>query len=508
MAANTILLDRVARFIQEQQLFPHPQPVVVGVSGGPDSVVLLHILSRLKALGLNLHVAHLNHRLRGAEAEADARFVQSFTRQLGLPCTVGGADVKAYQSRNALSTETAARQVRYAFLRDVAQRVGAERVAVGHTADDQAETVTMHWLRGSGLAGLRGMRPAAPIFLLEDQHELIAVEGARPDEIAILPPSSLHMLVVRPLLGVWRKEIEAYCRQYELNPRTDSTNSDIRNQRNKVRLQLTPALESFNPDFKENITRAAQTYAVEYEYFEAQVDALWPRLVEVGDRLVRFDGEVWQQTPLALQPYCLRRAVLTLVGHVEGLERVHIEAITGGDGPARARVNLPHDLIMQREVEGFVIGLREGLEERLRALDSRRYPLLTNNSPVTFEPPACLTLNGWQLTAEWVQPPLNPTTADRWEAYLDVGEVALPLTLRGRASGERMTPLGLGGQSKSLQDLMVDAKVASHLRAHWPLLIANGEGGDVLWVVGLTVSEAVRVREDSSLVLHLRLERV
>lgn len=501
-----MLLERVGRFIEEHQLLPPAQSVVVGVSGGPDSLVLLHILSRLKARGLTLHVAHLNHRLRGAEAEADARFVQGFARQLGLPCTVGSADVKALQSRNPQSVETAARQLRYAFLRDVANRIGAERVVVGHTADDQAETVTMHWLRGSGIAGLRGMRPAAPIFLLDEQAEPVMVEG---DEVeAVTSPASPHLLVVRPLLNVWRKEVEAYCRQHDLKPRTDSSNGDPRHQRNKVRLQLIPALETFNPDFRENITRAAQTYAVEYDYFESQVDALWPQLAEVGDGLVRFNGEVWQQTALALQPYCLRRAVLTLVGHVEGLERVHIEAIVGGDGPARARVQLPHELLMQREVDGFVIGLRDGLEERLRALDSRRYPLLPNPAPLTFNPPCDMTLNGWHITAAWEPPPADPTTTDRWEAWLDVSEVPLPLTLRGRASGERIEPLGLQGQSKSLQDLMVDAKVPAHVRTHWPLLVGGQEeDSQVVWAVGLTVSELARVRPDSRVVLHIRFER-
>jgi len=498
--------DRVKHFIDEHQLFTHPQTLVVGVSGGADSVCLLHLLDSLSEhYWLRLHVAHLNHRLRGPEAEADARYVQILARQLKLPCTISAADVRSYQAEHSLSPELAARQVRYAFLADVARSVGAERVAVGHTADDQVETVAIHWLRGSGLAGLRGMRSAAPIFRLAEA-DVPDLEGYGA-ESGVTAQGPL-LLVVRPLLALWRRETEAYCRHFDLKPRSDSSNDDLSLRRNRVRHQLIPALEGYNPEFKENVWRASLTYAAEYDYLEAQVDALWSRLATVGDGVVRLDGEVWHETPLALQPYCLRRAVLTIVGHVEGLERVHIDAALGANGPARARMSLPHGLVMMREPDGFVVGLRDKLEQRLRALDRSFAPQLASPAPLLIEPPARVMLPfGWQARFTWASPPANPAAVGSFEAYLDVSAFSPPFILRGRLPGERIAPLGLHGQSKTLQDIMVDAKIATHLRANWPLLVVTDPelGEQPLWVVGLTVSELARVTMQSERVLHARL---
>lgn len=500
------IAERVKRFIDDNELFTHPQTLVVGVSGGTDSVCLLHLLHGLsERYKLKLHVAHLNHRMRGLDAEADARYVQQLAVQFGLPRSIEAADVKSYQAERGLSPELAARQVRYAFLADVARRVGAERVAVGHTADDQVETVAIHWLRGTGLAGLRGMRPAAPIFRL--------AEADVPDfdedgvEVSPLPQQGPLLLVVRPLLALWRNDTKAYCRQVGLKPRHDSSNDDLGLRRNKVRHQLIPALEAYNPEFKANVWQASLTYAAEYDYLEAQVDTLWPALVAIGDGVVRFDGTVWRNTPLALQPYCLRRAVLTIVGHVEGLERVHIDAALGPDGPARARMSLPHGLIMARQPEGFVIALREGLDRRLRTLDRDFAPQLPAAATCLIDPPMRLDLpQGWQAHFDWAAPPADPAAVSPYEAYLDVGTFEPPFILRGRVPGERIAPLGLQGQSKSLQDIMVDEKIAPHLRTNWPILVAAdpARGEVALWVVGLTVSELARVRPDSEAVLHVR----
>ena len=136
---------------------------MVAVSGGPDSVCLLHILSGLrKELGIELHIAHLNHQLRGAESDADARYVRGLAKRLGIPATIASRDVKSYRKQHRLSLEEAAREVRYSFLAEVAEAVGAKKVAVGHTADDHIETVLMHVIRGSGIRGLRGLMPVKP----------------------------------------------------------------------------------------------------------------------------------------------------------------------------------------------------------------------------------------------------------------------------------------------------------------------------------------------------------
>ncbi len=158
------MLFRVRHAIQRHHLVTPGETVVVGVSGGPDSLCLLHVLRELSPeLSLRLHVAHLNHRIRGADADADAAFVAALAAAWGLPATLGAADVPALARAHKLAPEEAARCARYAFLARVAEQVGARTIAVAHNADDQTETVLMHWLRGSGLAGLRGMLPATPL---------------------------------------------------------------------------------------------------------------------------------------------------------------------------------------------------------------------------------------------------------------------------------------------------------------------------------------------------------
>jgi tRNA(Ile)-lysidine synthase len=185
---------RVRRFIREHQLVSSRKNLVVAVSGGPDSVCLLHILVKLqKELDIKLHVAHLNHQLRGDESEADASYVAELARRLGLPATIERRNVPAYQAQHHASLEEAAREVRYTFLAQVAEVAGAERAAVGHTTDDHVETILMHLIRGSGTRGLRGLQP-----------------------LSRWQSSGASLTIVRPLLPLSREETAAYCRRHHL----------------------------------------------------------------------------------------------------------------------------------------------------------------------------------------------------------------------------------------------------------------------------------------------------
>ena len=188
------LTCRVLHFIQEQQLISESQKLLVAVSGGADSVCLLHILVALqKELDITLHVAHLDHQLRGAESEADARYVADLAHRLGIPATVERRDVKAYKARRHVSLEEAAREVRYFFLAQVVESIGANGVAVGHTADDHVETILMHLIRGSGTRGLRGLQP-----LRRWQY------------------SGGSLTIIRPLLTASREETAGYCHHHRL----------------------------------------------------------------------------------------------------------------------------------------------------------------------------------------------------------------------------------------------------------------------------------------------------
>ncbi|HFD38988.1 MAG TPA: tRNA lysidine(34) synthetase TilS, partial [Anaerolineae bacterium] len=241
------MLDRVRWLIEQDRLLTSGDRVVVGVSGGPDSLCLLHLLHRLQAeYDLALHVAHLHHSLRGADADADAAFVRQIAAAWGLPCTVEQADVPALAAEGKLAVEEAARQARYAFLRRVAIGVGARIVAVGHNADDQAETVLMHFIRGSGLAGLRGMLPRAPYPQFTNPQSTNSQS------------TSPHLTLIRPLLDISRADILAYCDRHGLTPRFDRSNLDTTYFRNWLRHEALPLLARHNPNVDQVLRRTAR----------------------------------------------------------------------------------------------------------------------------------------------------------------------------------------------------------------------------------------------------------
>ncbi len=254
------LLEQVKKTIQRYQMLGSGDAVVVGVSGGPDSLCLLHLLLCLRdEYDLTLHIAHLNHRLRGTEADSDAAFVGQLAQKWALPATVESRDVAALAEEGRLAIEEAARQARYAFLARTARQVGAQRIAVGHNADDQVETIVMHWLRGAGLAGLRGMQPVSKLEEMRLGEEKEAVGH-----------KTVDLLLIRPLLETPRSAIEAYCAAHELEPRFDRSNLDTTYYRNRLRHELLPFLETFNPRIREVILRSASIFSADYAYLREQ----------------------------------------------------------------------------------------------------------------------------------------------------------------------------------------------------------------------------------------------
>ncbi len=323
------LAAAVERSIARHRLALPGETVLVAVSGGADSVCLLHVLAGLQArLGIAVRAAHLNHRLRGDESRGDARYVSRLARRLGVPLTTGSRDVRAVQARRRLSLEDAARQVRYEFLAGVAADVGAQRVAVGHTANDQAETVLMHLVRGSGPTGLVGMRP-------------LSVRAS---------PGPAGLTLVRPLLAVGRESTHAYCRQQRLRPRVDSSNLSLSPLRNRIRQELMPLLLSYNPRVGEALSRTSEALEGDLDWLEECVSSAWPQVVRgEGGALVLDRGRMLSLHP-AVQRHLLRRAVREVLGDLEDIEWKHIEQMRRGLGLRKGkRVVLPRRLVMSVE---------------------------------------------------------------------------------------------------------------------------------------------------------------
>ncbi len=329
------IVAEVLAFIRQHHLARPGGILVVGVSGGPDSVCLLHLLTRLRGeTDVSLHVAHLNHKLRGQESDDDAEYVLRIASDLGWGITVEQREVRSYRAEHHLSLEDAARRLRYQFFSGVVDRVGADAVAVGHTADDQIETVLMRLIRGTGAKGLQGMQPATRWHSTGDG-------GLR---------------VVRPLLTVRREETEAYCREHGLDPRRDSSNLLPDRLRNRVRHELLPLLRSCNPKIDEALLRMAEALASESSFVEDHASAVWSEVVAQAGSAFVMDKKRFRLLHPAVQRHLLREVVRRLLGDLEDVEWNHIERMrTGFDLRTGKRVVLPRGLNLHVEKDSCLL---------------------------------------------------------------------------------------------------------------------------------------------------------
>ncbi|MCX6011496.1 MAG: tRNA lysidine(34) synthetase TilS [Chloroflexi bacterium] len=465
------LEQRVLGFIHEHQLISGSEKLVVAVSGGADSVCLLHILVRLqKALKVKLHIAHLNHQLRGAESEADASYVADLARQLAIPATMEKRDVKGYQARERLSLEEAAREVRYSFLAQVAGAIGAERVAVGHTRDDQIETILMHLIRGSGTRGLRGLQPAT------------------------LWQSGVDSLtIIRPLLEISHQETENYCHQHRLTPRLDASNLSLSPLRNRIRQQLLPLLESYNPGVAEALLRTGRIAGDDIDFLDEQVTRLWDEVARQEKKSIILDKKGFDQLPPTLKRYLLRALVERLLGSAKDIEMRHVEEMMSlATKAAGKRLSLPGGLTFSVEYNRYL------LTSDLTALSP--LPLLKGEFPLNI--PGETRLPGWRVEATIIKQE-EMSEKDDFTAYLDLAKSGDRLMVRPRRRGDRFQPLGLA-QPKKLGEFMIDAKIPNTWRGQIPIVCSEEQ---ILWVVGWRLDERARVSRDTKQVLCLKFEQ-
>jgi tRNA(Ile)-lysidine synthase len=491
-------VSTVRHTIDRYGLLLPEETVVVGVSGGPDSLCLLHVLNRLSGeYRIELHVAHLNHRMRGSEADADAAFVARLAEEWGLPCTVEARDVPTLAREKKLSLEEAARRARYAFLAEVAEHAGAKRIAVGHNADDQTESVLMHWLRGAGLAGLRGMLPVIPLSdyrLLEEEDWGTRDKGQG------------AFTLIRPLLEVTRAEIEAYCAKHSLQPRFDRSNLDTTYYRNRLRHELIPYLEGYNPGIREVVRRSARVITDDYAYLRAELDRLWPQVViSESDKAIQFDLAAWRSLPISFQRSTLRQAIHRLRRSLRNINWIHVEdaRVALLEKPAGTQMTLPQGLMLTMSYQTFTVA-DEGYVEPPTDL-----PLLAVDSlPLAVPGTTRLPESSWRVEARLLSrselPPGWEDNQDPWQAFLDHNVTSSELILRRRQPGDRFQPLGLGGRQTTLREFMINVKIPAQWRHRVPIVASPQH---IVWLAGWRVDERARVTESTKQVLHLRFAR-
>lgn len=467
------------RVVQRYDMLKEQDGVVVAVSGGPDSLALLHLLWRLShTLRLCLTVAHLNHNLR-PEAVQEAQVVARLSDSLGLRCVVGSRDVKSHANEQGLSVQEAARQVRYAFLDHVATSVRARRIAVGHHADDQAETVLMRFLSGAGPRGLAGIPP-------------------------------VRERVIRPLLWLWKRDLEAYCQDHNLVPVRDASNESPHYLRNRIRQDLIPALEStYQPELRPLLVQMAEIARADEAYLTTQAQEAFADVVAYSNNPGPGAGGPWLLLSLAklsALPLALKRRVIRLALGAVGLpeRRItfgHVDAILAVADGSVPQTALPQDCIARREGAGAVACLYLGPVSspmRKGATQATVWPLVVPGETTVAE--LAIRIEAMFVDAEETPPRSLGTRRDQpgeWPAAapwlgaditVDYGALVPPFWVRTRRPGDRMAPVGLGGRKK-VQDILVDAKVPRRLRDDVPLI---GDARGIFWIPGLALDARVK----------------
>ncbi|MSQ40076.1 MAG: tRNA lysidine(34) synthetase TilS [Dehalococcoidia bacterium] len=463
---------RVERGLRAAGLAPGGS-LILAVSGGPDSLTLAHALWHLREpLNLTLYGAHMDHGIRGKEGAEDALFVQYTLRQAGIPTFVRKVRLRE-DPQAPLPSEAAARHARYRFFAELSQEVHADAVALGHTADDQAETVLLHLVRGTGIAGLAGMQTLSTL----------QVEG-------------LPVRLFRPLLDVPREETHRYCEVLQLNPRQDSTNLSLVPLRNRLRLELLPMLEEYNPAIREALGRLAHAATREVAFLDQRIQEVWPQVVREEAGNILLDRKAFAALNPAVQSHLLRLAYAQLrEGTPQGLEQIHVEEMMEQmSGPSGRSAHLPGGVTF------FVEFARALLTRDPRP--PRPAPSEEDAHPLTV--PGTTRLPGWTVVAEQVSPDTTLSNQGEHQAILDMDVVGPRLFVRTRLQGDRFQPLGME-EEKRLQDFLVDAKVPGRLRTHIPLVI--GDRG-IVWVLGYRIAHWARLTPKTRKALRLTFQPV
>ena len=505
---KTKLESKVLDFIQRYSLIPPEEIVVVGVSGGADSVCLLHVLAKWrKGLGMKLHVAHLNHQLRGAESEADAEYVSNLAGSLGIPITIDSQDVAAYRTERNCSIEEAARELRYAFLARVAKWVGANRIAIGHTRDDQVETVLMHILRGTGITGLCGLAPCSPMaYDSQGMSWRDSPPSLRAEALSVAKGQRSNLLVIRPLLDITREETASYCQEHQLAPRIDSSNLSLSFFRNRLRLQLLPLLRQYNPSLDHALLRLADIAKEDNAFIEQQASELWDEVARQENNAIYLDKKQLASLPIALQRQLLRTAVTELAGDARDIEASHIEAARSLlNKPASKRISLPHGFICQGGYDEIVIASTAKQSQ----LPPCPFPPLPGEVPLKV--PGMTVFPGWKVIASIVRERIDSlslrgalstsegTCQSNLVADFDLHKTGTELFVRQRRSGDRFQPLGMS-MPKKLHEFMVDAKIPRSWRDHIPIVCSPQQ---ILWIAGWRIDDRVKTTEASKEILRL-----
>ena len=453
------LLKQVKTTLKKYKLIKTEDRVLVSVSGGPDSVALLAVLHELMDMfKWDLQVAHINHKLRGKESNKDQEFVYKLASKYGVEFHSVSVDTKKLAKEKKLSLEEAARNIRYEFLGKTADRIKAHKIALGHTQNDQAETVLMRLFRGAGSLGLSGIPIKREKF-------------------------------IRPLLEVTRQEILEYLKEKNLRYRQDKTNLKTDFLRNKIRLNLLPWLnKEVNPEIVATLSRTAMILNETEQFLNKETEKIFKKVAKSTKDKITLDLEKFSFYDKILKRNLIRKCWQKLTADVYPLDYQPVERVL--------------DLIESNKI-GKRVNLKNGYWAELNSnqlVIFKKQPIKVN---ILAKFPGEVRLNGFNLKGQVVERknlPEKIKNLDEKFAYLDWGKLKAPLKLRFRSAGDRFKPLGMEG-TKKVSDFLVDLKVPRYKRDEILLLIS---GAKIAWIVGHRISEEFKITKQTKKVLALK----
>lgn len=470
-----MLLENVKAILLDHCALKPGQKIVCGVSGGVDSVVLLDLLAKT---GLNVIVAHLDHQLRPSSAD-EAEFVRALAQRYGLDFVAGRMDVSAQAAEQGESIEEAARNARYRFLFDSAEKKHAAAVIVAHQADDQVETVMMNLLRGAGLNGLAAMQYCS----LSAYH-------------AIIP-------LIRPLLDCWREDISAYCLENKLGHVNDESNQDTAYRRNRIRLELIPELEKYNPNLKKSLLRMANLIGADKAFLD---DFVAEALVKVCHRreteYVEVAIQPFQKYKPAVQRYLVRRILADHFQTEKDLGAIHFEQ-------ARRLVARQVDAMNTHLNDRVLIRIENEcavfMTHEQSVKPDMKWPSIQKNMLIKGEAGKHALNQGWFMELESLKRKdvgdVYRKNPDAYTAYLDMDKLEPALELRVWRSGDRYRPLGMRGSLK-VSDFWINHKIPARAKSHWPLVFS---GDKLVWIPGFQPAQFASITDETQRILKLRV---
>ncbi len=459
------MLNTVLKTINRYNMIEDGDTILLGLSGGVDSMALLYILLELREkYNFNLFLAHVNHSVRGEYALRDQKFAENTANKLKLPFFTTTVDMNAYAKEHKITSEEAGRILRYGFFNEILSSYENGKIAVAHNLNDQAETLLMRFMRGTGIDGLRGI-----------EHRVGNI--------------------IRPILDISREELETYIKENDIEITQDDTNFETIYTRNKIRLELLPyIMENFNPNIIKTLERTAYLADIDSNFLEREGEKSYKLIVDkVGLDNIYMDRLKFTGLDISMKYRVLRRAILELNKTLQGISEVHLTSIIDvfTSGETGKEITIANDIVCTTSYNSLIVGKRKSLKDT-------KFEYILKEDVIMYN-------EGYSFKSEIIdyKQYIN-SKKEKDTVYFDYNNINGSLRFRSRKNGDKFTPYGMRGKKK-IKDYFIDEKIPRDEREDIPLLV---DDENILWVVGYRTSELYKITKDTDKILKIMYKRV